>query len=190
MADEAEGKPDVIAGPEASHPSQFDRYADMPDTTITRSGLPLGVLRETIINHESRETAEQFGVSPYDVMAEGKGVVHNATTAAVNKYGFPDRASVLSAWGVPSLGAGAFQFEKEEWEDAAKGVFGPYLKDFSERSQRAVFNYIVTNNIAGKSGIGPWSANYKLGPMVRWLQKYYGVPVTAGYGILPRGRSR
>lgn len=169
-----------MADEEASHPSQIDRYADMPADTPTRSGIPLGILRAMVIANESKSTADARGVSPYDVMAIGPGVVHNAQTAPTDEMGFPSRAPVLSAWGVPSQGAGAFQFEKELWHDVAKQI-GP-LPDFGQRSQDAVFNYVVTGNMAGKSGFFPWEKNFRLAPTVRWLQNYYGSKKTGSAG--------
>jgi hypothetical protein len=150
---------------------KYTQYATLPDSTMTRAGVPLGVLRDLVIGNESRSTAQARGVEPYDVLAIGPGVEHNARALPVNDKGFPDRAPVKSAWGYPSTGAGAYQFEKETYEDVAK-VLG--IKDFSKASQDAVFNYIATTAYGGKSGVFPWEKNTKLMPALKAAQQQYG----------------
>lgn len=137
---------------------------------MTRAGVPLGVLRNLVISNESGSIAAARGVAPYDVLAIGPGVEHNARSLPVTGYGFPDRAPVKSAWGYPSTGAGAYQFEKGTYEDVAK-VLG--IKDFSKASQDAVFNYIATTPYGGKSGVGPWEKNTKLMPALKRAQQQY-----------------
>jgi muramidase (phage lysozyme) len=149
---------------------RYAKYSTMSDDTMTRAGVPLGVLRDLVIGNESKSTAQARGVEPYDVLAIGPGVEHNARQLPVNEQGFPDRAPVKSAWGYPSTGAGAYQFEKETYGDVAK-VLG--IKDFSKASQDAVFNYIATTPYGGKSGVFPWEKNTRLMPALRSAQQQY-----------------
>lgn len=139
--------------------SPYRQYASMPDDTMTRAGVPLGVLRDLVINSETANTAAYSGKSPYDVLAIGPGDQGNARDLPVNQHGFPDRPPVKSAWGYPSTGAGAFQFERDTYGDIAKRIG---LRDFSQPSQDAAFNYVVTTPYGGKSGVFPWEKNVNL----------------------------
>jgi hypothetical protein len=126
---------------------RFQQYAGLPDDTMTKVGIPLGKLRELVINNESKN----FGT--YDALAWHPNYKPDARERPTTEHGFPDWPGSRST-GRLSHGAGAYSFEPALWHE-----FAPQMgvTDFSKESQDAVFNAAVD-----RYGVNPWRWNKNL----------------------------
>lgn len=150
---------DVLSGGEMTPQQQrFLAFANLPDETMTKVGVPLGALRQMIRDNESQD----FG--GYDALAWAKGQTPNAMSLPTDANGFPQWGG-SKATGKTSHGAGAYQFEPELW-----GEFAPQMgiSDFSQANQDAVANAAIM-----RYGTFPWRTNVNL---ARAIQQYKTQP--------------
>jgi hypothetical protein len=145
--------------PEISPEQQrYQQYAGMPDHTMTKAGVPLGVLRQLVIDNESKN----FGT--YDALAWHPNYKGDARERPTLEHGFPDWPG-SRATGRLSHGAGAYSFEPSLWNELAPSMG---IKDFSKESQDAVFNAAVD-----RYGVTPWRWNKNLFNAVTQARRDY-----------------
>lgn len=150
---------DVLTGAAPTPEQQrFLMFANLPDDTMTKVGIPLGPLRQMIGKNESAE----FG--GYNALAWHPNYNPNAMSLPTNANGFPQWAG-SKATGKLSHGAGWGQIEPELWNEFAPGMG---VTDFSPASQDAVINAIIM-----RYGTKPWGTNVGL---ARDMQRYKANP--------------
>lgn len=154
LADPTAPVPGLLSGGAPTPEQQrYNAFANLPDDTPTRVGVPLGALRDMIQQNESAD----FG--GYDALAWAKGQgTPNATSLPTDQYGFP-QWSGSAATGKTSHGAGAYQFEPELWSEFAPGMG---ISDFSKENQDAVANAAIM-----RYGTFPWRTNTKLADAIQ-----------------------
>ena len=155
------GMPDALQQLQDQMSARYQRYAEMPDDTMTKAGIPLGQLRELLQAKESRN----FG--GYDALAWHPNYVGNARDRPTTPTGFPDWEGSRST-GMMSHGAGAYSFEPASWNEFAPQMG---ITDFSKPSQDAVFNAMVE-----RYGVSPWRWNKPLMADIAQARQQYGRP--------------
>jgi len=158
-----------IEPPPSAQVQRYETVSSMSDDTMTKAGVPLGILRDLVIKNESGGLAKTLGKDPYDMMAlAAKGqppTEHNARDRPVDRTGFPIWAGSRGT-GLLSHGSGAYSFEPFLWKSYAPQMG---IRDFSKASQDAVFNAVVA-----AEGAAPWKLNTKFMADLAQAQQRYG----------------